>query len=105
MHALSVVCYVLQHPSGYSNETLNWGISSLRKILANGLYWAEDHPKGRGLFRRFRRKLKEVPASPPVIPDRWQLTIDQVYCHDPAGHPTRVKRWASAILSDLENNL
>lgn len=103
VHSLSVLCYVLQHPHGYSDAALTWGVASLKEILQ------DDRPrkqpqekKPKGLFRLFRRKPQPIVRTRPAIPDRWQLTIDQVYRPDPHGHPERVRRWAHAILGDLE---
>ena len=102
VHSLSVVCYVLQHPRGYSNAALTWGLSSLKEFLKKGSSWSESQPNRRGIFKFLRRKHKTGPAIRPSIPTRWQMTIDQVYRPDLVGHPERVKRWARTILIDLE---
>jgi hypothetical protein len=101
VHALSVLCYVLQHPRGYSDAALSWGVASLKEILEDGQLKETSHHKPGGLFRIFRRKPKLVGSGRPAIPSRWQITIEQVYRPDPHGHPERVQRWACAILGDL----
>jgi hypothetical protein len=99
VHSLSVLCYVLQHPHGYSDAALSWGVTSLKEILNDGHLKEESKP--RGLFRIFRRKPKWLGTRRPKMPSRWQITIDQVYHPDPHGHPERVRRWARTILGDL----
>ena len=102
VHSLSVVCYVLQHPRGYSDAALTWGLNSLKEILKNGRPRSNSPPSRRGIFDFFKRKLTAGPAIRPAAPTRWQMTIDQVYRSDSLGHPERVRRWAWTILTDLE---
>lgn len=105
VHSLSVLCYVLQHPQGYSDAALSWGVSSLKDILEDGQLREETHPKPRGLFQIVKNTIRRKPRGNgkgrPKAPSRWQMTIDQVYRPDPHGHPQRVQRWARTILGDL----
>jgi len=101
VHSLSVLCYVLQHPHGYSDSALSWGVTSLKDILENGQIRDEQRGRFKGLSRIFRRRPRWLGGSRPMMPDRWQMTIDQVYRADPRGHPQRVQCWARAILRDL----
>ena len=109
VHNLSVLCYVLQHPKGYSNAALNWGISALRDCLEVGPTQRVARPEPRGLFSWLRRTPKALATAwrseeqaRPAIPSRWHVTIDKVFQPDPQGHPDRVQQWARAILTDLQ---
>lgn len=106
VHHLTVLCYNLQHPGAFSEESIQWSISALTAAVKQK-WTAED------ILSDNRRNLsgKKVPIlrkdNLPVdsLRDHWTMTVANVYSVSPKGHAERVKKWATAIIEDLEESM
>ena len=107
VHHLMVLCYHLQHPSLYSAEGLAHSRRLLAEFVAGGLSPAEARRRqraavdsgGRGWSITARPGNQGAYEQPPA----WQLRVQDVVAGGPDHYPENVRRWAGAIVRDLND--
>ena len=101
LHFYTVASFNLQHPGQFTDEAL----TELRRTFVAAFDGTTPLKKLRrrmgATFEGSRRVLKEQDARHPV-PKEWKVTIsDVVGAARPEGAAYRVRRWASAVRSEL----
>jgi Family of unknown function (DUF5946) len=110
VHYLTVACFYLQHPRGFSDVARDTWRSFVGEFL--------DHQVTPGaLLRRIRRQLdnnhvriREPGQEPPQWwPRVWPVTVADAIPsptepRSPAGHIERVRRWAAAIRATIDTS-
>jgi hypothetical protein len=103
VHHLTVLCYDIQHPGSFSQESLDWSISALTAAV-------QEQLGGDDLLRVNRKRLAEEKGAAilrkdgslsEVLRDHWTMTVADVYAASPEGHADRVRAWARVIVGDL----
>ncbi len=102
VHHLTVLCYFLQHPAGYSVEGLQNNILLLRDFM-NGMTPAQIRRDRRDQVdsgkRTWKIKGDDVEYEPPVI---WTLTVRDAISGGLQGYCERVHAWAKSVYESLQ---
>jgi hypothetical protein len=100
-HHLTVACYNLQHPSGFTAPALAWLRSSLTAAMDAGQSSQEWLVRARAQFQG-KNKVKVVRSpSEPVIGAAWSMTAADVSLGGPSEYLAGIHAWARSILADL----
>lgn len=106
VHHLTVPCYFLQHPAGYSMEILGEWRSALADILDRGTPASELQAR---VAKRFAgaKRVREVGARPPAWwPAVWPMSVHNVLRPDQRPsvpeYVARARNWASATRAALD---
>jgi hypothetical protein len=104
VHHLTVLCYMLQHPSFYSDEAYDWAITALRSAVRDGVAPVELRRRAEQYFKsgakiKVTRRDQGATARPAR---RWSMTVADAVGESVEGHNERVRAWAEAVLADLE---
>jgi Family of unknown function (DUF5946) len=106
VHHLMVLCYHLQHPSLYSPEGLDEGITLLSDFLERGLTPEQVRKRNRGVLSSSTRtwKITGTPASHGAYeyPITWTMTAANVIEGGMDNYYNSVRTWARSVLEALE---
>jgi hypothetical protein len=101
VHHITVICFNIQHPATFTEESLAWMRSSLRAIIVDGLSPAEL----RKLARKTTKGGVQIKrhTKPPEEPSRthWSMTAADIRTGDPEVYREDIVAWAKSILKDL----
>ena len=108
-HHLTVACYCLQHPTGYSSEAVDVWWELVRASVEDGTPPATIR---REMSRRFEGATQVRGEGSNVAvwwPRRWPMTVrDVVQPEDqtasPETHLELVRRWARSVLETLDRS-
>jgi hypothetical protein len=100
-HFLTVASYNLQHPAQFAEDALAGLRTSLIDRLDRGVTVEAIRRRMAGAYEGKKRVLKDESERQPRL-RHWNMTIADVYLPDqPEGAAERVRRWATAIRSEL----
>ncbi|MFN2196096.1 MAG: DUF5946 family protein [Anaerolineales bacterium] len=106
VHHLTVLCYHIQHPHHYSRAGLETAIQLLVDFVRHGANPAAVRQQKRAELQSGQRTWKITPTPGDVgvyaNPQAWSLTIQTVAAVGPQAYIENVRRWAAAVLADLE---
>ena len=101
VHHITVICFNIQHPATFTEESLAWMKSSLRAIIVDGLSPTE-------LRKQVRKKTKggvqvkhhKEPLEEPLR-THWSMTVADIRTEKPEVYCEDIKAWARSMLKDL----
>lgn len=108
MHGLTVMTYVLQHPSLTRPWYQVWGRDALRRIFGQGEAWQavllESHPRGVGRARS-AAAVAELKAAGPAAMPGWvtarpvlgELTVASIDPASTGDEEARILAWARSV--------
>lgn len=102
VHHLTVTCYNLQHPHQFTPEALKLMNKGLRALVAGEIQPGDLRAAMGRTFSGSRKVLRQDPTPPRLHP--WRLTTaDLALDSGPEAFIASVRRWASSIVEELEN--
>jgi hypothetical protein len=101
VHHLTVLCYVLQHPSRYSMPAVIWGKAALKAAVQHSVPPRELRRQAGRLFGGSARVRGVLPIAG-LHRTQWKMTIADVYGCDPGEYTNRVEAWARSIAGQIE---
>jgi hypothetical protein len=104
VHHLTVLAYVLQHPSKYSRQGWLEGRKLLGEFLHNRKSPAEMRTQNRGRVDNSRRTWSITKGEQVTELDgmAWSVTIVGVPLDNVEVYRAGVTRWAQAVLADID---
>ena len=105
VHHLTVACFYLQHPSGYTRAALEMWERMLRDALERGTSPKEFLRRASAQFEGAKKARDPKAKVPPDWPKRWSMTVGDVIRS--AGRPDidtyidRAMSWARATSKTL----
>jgi hypothetical protein len=105
VHHYLVLCYHMQHPSLYSQETVDNGKVMLRNFL-NGVTTEQMRQRMASVVDSGARKFK-ITGTPDahgayVYPVHWTMTAADVVADGIDNYVENVNKWARTMYQDLE---
>ncbi len=102
VHALTVLTYQLQHPSGVKPWYLASGYDVMRRIFGRGEDWRAvlqgvRQASGSDIGQRWKQTVSAVPAGVVTSPVPGEMTIGDIDPAAPVGHADRVLAWARSV--------
>lgn len=101
-HHLLVATYMVQHPSGFTEEGARVMRDTLATSVDEGLSAPELRERNRGRYdqqvRDFKLKARD-PREP--VPREWHMTIADAVDGPAEELPARVRRWAESVRAEL----
>ena len=101
VHHITVICFNIQHPGEFTEESMTWMKSSLRSIIIDGLSPTE-------LRKQVRKKTRggvqvKRHMEPPEEPLRrhWSMTVADIRTENPEVYREDINAWAGSILKDM----
>jgi hypothetical protein len=101
VHHLTILCYVLQHPSRYSSPAVVWGRAALKAAVSQRVPPRELRRQAGRVFGGSARVRGVIPATGPHRV-QWTMTIADVYGCEPGEYISLIEAWARSIASQLE---
>jgi uncharacterized protein DUF5946 len=103
-HFYAVSAYLLQHPDGmsYTVESLAWLRSEVARALAGEVNVEDVRQSARGQGERAHITRREGDPVQRWAVERWAMTVADVLAGGVDGYGERVRRWAAAVIADLD---
>jgi hypothetical protein len=105
-HHLTVACYYLQHPTGYTTDALNAWHSGIADSLDGRLTPKELQRRSRRQFDGATRVRDPLAAVPDWWPKTWHATVCSVLRPDEVISETayidRARQWATHVRATLD---
>lgn len=102
-HHLLVLCWEIQHPSRFTPEAVSWARGAVRHVIRDGIpahqLRRENRATGPG---RSDRAYKITRTDGVVVARAWSRTLSDVVAEGADAMPGSVRRWAEAVLRDLD---
>ena len=102
VHHITVICFNIQHPGEFTEESMTWMKSSLRAIIVDGLSPTELRKQVRKRTKGGVRVKRHTELSEEPVKVHWSMTVSDVRTNDPVIYVKDVMAWAKSILNDLE---
>ena len=99
VHHITVICYNIQHPATFTEESLAWMRSSLRAIIVDGLSPTELRKQVRKKTRGDVQVKRHTPKEP--VQMHWSMTVSDIRMENPEIYCEDIKAWARSILKEL----
>lgn len=105
VHHLTVACYNLQHPGGFTEAALAWMRASVAVAVNSGEPPQEWLRRARQQFNG-KNKVKVV-RGPEEVPTRlpanlhWSMTVADIPLDSSTAYVAGVQAWARQVLADL----
>ena len=106
VHYLTVLCYLIQHPSHYSTEGLKEAINLFKRVIENNLSDRLLYQEEADTFSSTKRnwnvtgiQLNYGKYSQEI---KWTITVDAVVKDGNKDYPGHVEEWANSIYEDLK---
>lgn len=108
-HHLTVACYCLQHPKGYSGEAVDAWWELVRASLEQGTSPATIRRAMSAQFEGATSVRREGSHVAVWWPRRWPMTVRDVVQPEeqdasPTMHVDRVRTWARSVLETLDRS-
>jgi len=101
VHHITVICYNIQHPHEFTEESLAWMRLSLRAIIVDGLSPAELRKQVRKTIKGGVQVKRHAEPSQEPLTRNWSMTITDIRTENPEGYREDINAWARSILKDL----
>jgi len=107
VHHLTVACYNVQHPAGFTAQALEWMRASLRSAVTTGEPPQEWRRRAHAQFSgkdnpKVTRKPGEAPPTPQLDEPHWSMTAADIPLDNPEVYVAGVQAWSRVIVADLD---
>ena len=107
VHHLTVIAYYLQHPKGYTTETLSAWREFLDMSLSGKASPNQLRQRARDKFEGSKRVRDDNATAPLGWPTRWPMTVQEVLRpEEPIGvdeYVSRARAWAEGVNRHLRD--